>query len=151
MGAALHPNGRLALLVSRTLDFFDVPSGELLFTVRPPPELPIKPAAAFSPDGRFLALQFGPALVAMDLVTRQVRHVLSVQDDGEGRGEALPLPSALSFSPDGQHLFTSRTNMHVFRWADLEAAWRRAPDLHGWVTRAENTVSPSSDATSRSA
>jgi hypothetical protein len=151
VGAALHPDGRLAVLVSRTLDCFDASSGDLLLTVKPRLDVPLKPSVAFSPDGRFLVLQAGAALAAMDLVTRQVRHLLSVQDDALEPGDPLPTPSALCFSPDGQYLFTSRTNMHVFRWADLEAIWRRAPDLHGWVTPADTTVSPSSDATSRSA
>ncbi len=124
---AVHPEGTPVAMLSRTATLFDIDTGRhlLSFQMATGPKL----TAAFTPDGRFLALQHGPTLMALRLSTMQLRHLLTIEDLEQAEG-AAPAPSTTpAFSGDGRFLFVSRKNMHAFEWSALEHLFARGVDF----------------------
>jgi len=94
------------------LDLHDTESGQLLQTLRPrqgakasAAKREFTRAAAYSPDGRYLAVVLGDdRLLLVDAATLEISRTIELQSDRL---------SALAFSPDSQYLAAGRADLEL--------------------------------------
>lgn len=117
---ALHPDGDLLAVCSRSLTLVGVNGTH--FTI----PTPLRRAAAFSKDGRYLVFCTGGDgmagqgdLVAWDLLADDARTIGNIQYGGH--------QTRIEFSSSGRRLGVAGTQLRVFSWTRIVAVWGDLP------------------------